>query len=107
MVKFTTSFVIADRSSRTSPIKTAGGDRLLLVAVQKSRRTLRRGKTKYIYMREGTREIYWNRAQNGIVFRPMGYDARTMGLYYDAFVGTPTQAEREWMSRNDYQRVGQ
>ncbi len=64
-------------------------------------------RTKYVYSRQGTRDIFYNKSKNGIVFIPIGYDNVTMGKYYDVFVGKPlTAEERAWLKRYDYALVG-
>lgn len=98
------SFKLADPETWKSLPKTLGGDEVILVAIQKSRRILRKGKTKYIYHRRNTKQIYWNRSENSILFLPMARLETNMKRYYDAFVDLPlTPKQEKWLSRNDYE----
>ena len=44
---------VADRQTFGSPVKTIDGKVMILVATKTSRRTLRKGKTQYIYSMNG------------------------------------------------------
>lgn len=97
------SFKLADPNTWKSKEKTLGGDKLILVAIQKSRRTLRKGRTKYIYHRESTKQVYYNRSKNGVVFLPMARLEKNMMRNYETFVDKPlSQNQKDWLVRNDY-----
>jgi len=90
---------IADRETYSSPIKKVGGKVMVLVATKTSRRTLRKGKTQYIYSMEGTKGIYYNEAKNGVLFVPMARHESNMRKHYDLYCEEPlTRAEREYLS---------
>jgi len=98
--------LIADRSTWKNTVKTVGGDTMNIVAIQESRRTLRKGKTKYIYHRENSNEIYYNQSQNGVFFSPMAMTITNMKKYHDVFVTPPlTDEEKKWFDRNDYEKI--
>ena len=97
--------IIADKNTWRSAIKKVDGDAMVLVAVQKSRRT-RGGRTTYVFSRSGTQNIYYNRSRNGILFMPIAASASDMARYYDVFAREPTTAqEKAWLDRNDYTLV--
>ncbi len=90
---------VADRNTFDSPIKTVNGKAMILVATKTSRRTLRKGKTQYIYCMEGTKGIYYNEAKNGVLFVPMARRESNMKKHYDLYCVEPlTRAEREYLS---------
>ena len=62
---------VADRQTFASSIKKVGGKEMILVAIKTSRRILRRGKTQYIYLMNGTKGIYYNESKNSVLFVPM------------------------------------
>ena len=100
------SFKLADPESYKSSQRTLGGNKVILVAVQKSRRRLRKGKTKYIWHRENTNQVYWNRRMTSIVFLPMARLEKNMKKNYETFVNKPTtQKQKEWLSLSDYELV--
>lgn len=90
--------VIADRETYSTAIKTVNGKQMILVATKTSRRTLRKGKTQYIYSMEGTKGIYYNEAKNGVLFVPMARHESNMRKHYDLYCEEPlTRAEREYL----------
>jgi hypothetical protein len=89
---------IADRDTFSSPIKRVGGKQMILVATKTSRRTLRKGKTQYIYSMEGTKGVYYNQAKGGVVFVPMARHESNMRKHYDLYCVDPlTRAELEYL----------
>ena len=89
---------IADRQTFASPVKTIGGKAMILVATKTSRRTLRKGKTQYIYSMDGTKGIYYNEAKNGVMFVPMARHEINMRKHYDLYCITPlTPAEQKYL----------
>ena len=98
--------VIADRSTWNNNTKTVGGNNMILIATQKSRRTLRKGKTKYIYLRQGSGKIYYNQSKGGVYYSPIAVNAIDMKKYLDVFINPPlTTPEKEWLNLNDYEMV--
>lgn len=96
-------FLRADIGTFSENYKTVEGDYMKLVAIQKSRRTKRKGRTKYIYHRAGTNKIFWNRSRHGPFFMSIATD-RNMKLYFDIFVKPPlTPKEKEWLNLYDYE----
>lgn len=90
---------VADRDTYTSPIKRVNGKQMILVATKTSRRTLRKGKTQYIYFMEGTKGIYYNESKNGVLFVPMARHDTNMRKHYDLYCEDPlTNAERQYLS---------
>jgi len=96
------SYKLADRSTWTVGVpKTIGGDKLILVAKQQSRR---RRKNTYVYSREGKREIYYNQAKDGVVFIPIGRTDADMNRFYNLFTANSlTEEQQAFLKRNDYQ----
>jgi len=89
---------LADRDTYTLPIKSVNGKAMILVASKTSRRTLRKGKTQYIYSMDGTKGIYYNEAKNGVLFVPMARHESNMRKHYDLYCSDPlTRAEREYL----------
>lgn len=89
---------VADRTTFASPIKTIGGKAMILVGTKTSRRTLRKGKTQYIYSMDGTKGIYYNEAKNGVLFVPMARHESNMRRHYDLYCVDPlTRAEIEYL----------
>ncbi len=89
---------IADRESYFSPIKKIDGKEMVLVGTKTSRRTLRKGKTQYIYSMDGTKGIYYNEAKNGVLFVPMARHDINMKKHYDLYCVEPlTRAELEYL----------
>ena len=102
----TISFILADRDTWSKSTKTAGGDDMVLVATQASRRA-RGGRTTYVFWRRNTCNVYYTQSRNGVVFRPMARDEADMDRYMGAFVRAPlTSAERAWLVQNNYEMVG-
>jgi len=89
---------IADRDTYDSPIKTVNRKQMILVATKTSRRTLRKGKTQYIYSMEGTKGVYYNESKNGVLFVPMARRESNMRRHYDLYCVDPlTRAERQYL----------
>lgn len=89
--------------SRSDP-KTINGNFVRLVAIQKSRRTRRKGRINYIWHIENTNIIVFNKSRNGIYFMRMAIRPQNISRYYDVFVRLPlTEKEKEWLARYDYQ----
>ena len=89
---------VADRETFASHVKTINGKPMILVATKTSRRTLRKGKTQYIYSMEGTKGIYYNESKNGILFVPMARHESNMRKHYDLYCVDPlNKAEREYL----------
>lgn len=89
---------IADRDTYTSPIKKIDGKQMVLVGIKTSRRILRRGKTQYIYLMEGTKGIYYNEDKNGVLFVPMARHNTNMRKHYDLYCVDPlSRVEREYL----------
>jgi len=89
---------IADRDTFTLPIKKVNGKVMILVATKTSRRTLRKGKTQYIYSMDGTKGIYYNEAKNGVLFVPMARHESNMRRHYDLYCSDPlTRAELQYL----------
>ena len=89
---------IADRDTFASALKTIGGKAMILVATKTSRRTLRKGKTQYIYSMENTKGIYYNESKNGVLFVPMARMESNMRKHYDLYCVDPlSRAEREYL----------
>lgn len=89
---------VADRDTFTSLIKKIDGHSMVLVATKTSRRTMRKGKTQYIYWMEGTKGVYYNEAKNGVLFVPMARFDSNMKRHYDLYCVDPlTRQEREYL----------
>lgn len=89
---------IADRETFTSSVKKINGKTMILVATKASRRTLRKGKTQYLYLMDGTKEIYYNESKHGVLFVPMARHESNMRRHYDLYCVEPlTRAEREYL----------
>jgi len=89
---------VADRDTYGSPVKTITGKAMILVAIKTSRRSLRKGKTQYIYSMDGTKGIYYNESKNGVLFVPMARHECNMKKHYDLYCVDPlSQAEREYL----------
>ena len=89
---------VADRDTFTSYIKKVDGKVMILVATKTSRRTLRKGKTQYLYSMEGTKGIYYNESKNGVLFVPMARRESNMRKHFDLYCVEPlTEAEREYL----------
>ncbi len=89
---------IADRTTFALPVKTVNGKSMILVATKTSRRTLRKGKTQYLYLMDGTKGIYYNEAKNGVLFVPMARHESNMRKHYDLYCVEPlSKAEREYL----------
>ena len=84
---------MADRNTFTSSVKTIDGKPMILVATKTSRRTLRKGKTQYIYSMEGTKGIYYNESKNGVVFVPMARREINMRKHHDLYCVDPLSRE--------------
>lgn len=102
------SFKIADKDTWKNKKKTIGnGDKLRLVAIQESRRTIRKKKTQYIYARENSKEIYYNNSQSNIVFVPIARTIPDMEKFYSLFTNVKKTAEQKaYLERNGYQLLG-
>ena len=89
---------VADRQTFGSPVKTIGSKAMILVAIKTSRRTLRKGKTQYIYSMEGTKGVYYNESKNGVLFVPMAIHESNMRRHYDLYCVEPlTRAELQYL----------
>jgi len=89
---------IADRDTYNSLVKTVGDKAMILVATKTSRRTLRKGKTQYIYSMDNTKGIYYNESKNGVVFVPMARREVNMKKHYDLYCVDPlNRAELEYL----------
>ncbi len=94
------------RADSTDFPKTINGNRVILVAIQESRRTKRRKRTNYIYHIESTNIIVYNRSRNGMLFMRMAIRPQNISRYHDIFVKIPlTLKEKEWLERYDYHLV--
>ena len=90
---------IADRDTYTSPIKTVNRKQMILVATKTSRRTLRKGKTQYIYWMEGTKGVYYNEGKGSVLFVPLARREQNMRRHFDLYCAEPlTRAEREYLN---------
>ena len=89
---------VADRETFAKSTKTVGARAMILVATKTSRRTLRKGKTQYIYSMEGTKGIYYNESKNGVMFVPMARHESNMKKHHDLYCVEPlSRAEREYL----------
>ena len=89
---------VADRDTYTSPIKRINDKQMILVATKTSRRTMRKGKTQYIYSMEGTKGIYYNESKNGVLFVPMARHESNMRKHYSLYCERPlNRAELEYL----------
>ncbi len=89
---------VVDRETYTLPIKKIDGKTMILVATKTSRRTLRKGKTQYIYSMEGTKGIYYNEAKGSVLFVPMARHESNMRKHYDLYCVEPLSGtEREYL----------
>ena len=94
---------VADRQTFGSPVKTIGGKAMILVATKTSRRTLRKGKTQYLYLMEGTKGIYYNESKGGVMFVPMARHESNMRLHYSLYCEEPlTRREREYLGKHPH-----
>lgn len=94
---------VADRDTYTSSIKKLGGKSMILVATKTSRRTMRKGKTQYIYVMEGTNGIYYNESKDGVMFVPMARRESNMRRHFDLYCVEPlTRAEREYLKNHPH-----
>ena len=101
--KKTHSFKIADRGTHLATTKSVDGKRMLLIASQVNRRTLRSGKPSYIYHQEGTKNIYYNHGLHQAHYIPMGFNDDEMLKFYIVFVLQPQHpTNAAWLSRNDF-----
>lgn len=90
---------IADRDTFASPVKTVGGNAMILVATKTSRRTLRKGKTQYLYLMDRTHAIYYNESKDGVLFVPMARHDTNMKKHYELYCVSPlTDAEQEYLN---------
>jgi len=88
---------IADSHSFALPIKTITYQSMILVATKTSRRKLRK-KTQYIYLRDGTKEIYYNESEKGVLFVPMARHESNMKKHYELYCVKPlTSAEKQYL----------
>ena len=95
-------YVLADRPSWNSPIKTIGGAKINHIAIQESRRSKKK-RTIHVYHIEGTSAIVYNRSRNGVYFMRIAIRPENVIQFYDVFVREPvTPEEKEWLERNDY-----
>ena len=89
---------VADRQTFASPIKTINGNAMILVAIKTSRRTLRKGKTQYIYSMENTKGIYYNESKNSVLFVPLARREQNMRKHYDLYCVDPlSRAELQYL----------
>jgi hypothetical protein len=94
---------VADRDTFNSCVKKVGGKSMVLVATKTSRRTMRRGKTQYIYVMEGTKGIYYNESKNHVYFSPMARREFNMRRHFDLYCVEPlTRAEREYLKNHPH-----
>lgn len=94
---------IADRNTYNSSIKRVDGKQMILVATKTSRRTLRKGKTQYIYSMEGTKGIYYNESKYGVLFVPMARRESNMKKHYDLYCVEPlSRQEREYLKNHPH-----
>lgn len=90
---------IADSQTYHSSVKTINGKAMILVGIKTSRRRLRKGKTEYNYLMEGTKGIYYNQAKGSVRFVPMARHESNMRKYYDLYCVEPlTRAELEYLN---------
>ena len=93
-------YVLADRPSWNSPIKTLGGAKINHIATQESRR---RKRTIHVYHIEGTNSIVYNRSRSGVYFMRIAIRPESVRHFYDVFVREPvTPEEKIWLERYDY-----
>jgi len=94
---------IADRETYSLPVKKVGGRSMILVATKTSRRTMRNGKTQYLYLMDGTTGIYYNESKNSVLFVPMARRNSNMEKHYDLYCVEPlTRAEREYLKNHPH-----
>jgi len=94
---------VADRETYSSFVKKVDGKAMILVGTKTSRRTLRRGKTQYIYSMNGTKGIYYNESKNGILFVPMARHESNMRKHYDLYCVEPLNtAEQEYLKLHSH-----
>lgn len=94
---------IADRHTFHSPVKTINGKAMILVATKTSRRRLRKGKTQYLYLMDGTKQIYYNQAKNSVLFVPMARHESNMCRHYDLYCVDPlTPNEQRYLSQHPH-----
>ena len=97
--------IIADRSTWYKEQKTIGNQKMVLVAIQKSRRILQKGKTKYVYLKSETSEIYYNQSKDGVFYLPIAYTTKDMEKYHHVFTNSCTTKEEKWLKRNNYEII--
>ncbi len=89
---------VADFDTFSLPVKRIDGKSMILVATKTSRRTLRKGKTQYIYSMDGTKGIYYNESKGGVMFVPMARHESNMRKHYDLYCVKPlNREEREYL----------
>lgn len=89
---------IADRQTFALSVKTINGKAMILVATKTSRRRLRKGKTQYLYVMDGTKGIYYNESKDGVLFVPMARHELNMRKHFDLYCVDPlTRAELEYL----------
>jgi len=94
---------IADRETFYSSIKKVDGKEMVLVATKTSRRTLRKGKTQYIYFMQGTIGIYYNESRNGVLFVPMARRESNMRKHFDLYCVEPlSRTELEYLKNHPH-----
>jgi len=94
---------VADRDTFSSAIKTINGKSMILVATKTSRRIIRKGKTQYIYLMDGTKGIYYNESKNGVLFVPMARRESNMKKHYDLYCVEPlTPAENQYLKNHPH-----
>lgn len=94
---------IADHDTFNAYVKKVGGKSMVLVATKTSRRTMRKGKTQYIYVMEDTHGIYYNESESGVVFVPMARRESNMKKHFDLYCVEPlTRAEREYLTNHPH-----
>ena len=97
----------ADSDSFQLSIKTVGGQPMILVATKTSRRRgLKKGKTQYIYLLEGTKGVYWNEKKSGNMFVPMARQEINMRKHYDLYCVSPlTPAEVTYLTLHPHIKI--
>ncbi len=89
---------VADRQTFSSLVKTIEGKAMILVATKTSRRTMRKGKTQYLYLMDGTKAIYYNESKDGVLFVPMARHEINMKKHFDLYCVDPlTDAEIKYL----------
>ena len=94
---------VADRETFNSPVKKIGGKSMILIATKTSRRTVRKGKTQYLYVMDGTTGIYYNESRNGVFFVPMARREYNMKKHFDLYCVEPlTKAEQDYLKNHPH-----